>query len=61
MENNKVKTEKQDVDNKLQNVDYQMHSLHGTLTDLEKNREFQEQATNELKSKLSDLEHRVNE
>jgi len=61
LENNKVQTEKQEVDSKLQNVDYQMHSLHGTITDLEKNKEFQEHATNELKSKLSDLEHRINE
>jgi chromosome segregation protein len=61
MENDKVLSEKQQINLKLQNVDYQMNALKGSMLDLNQRKEQQEKAIEEKRNCLNDLENRIDD
>ncbi len=61
MENVKVVGEKQEVDEKLQTIDYQIRSLEGVISDLETNKSKQGESVETVKSQIVSLDQKIND
>lgn len=61
VENAKVVQEKQEVDEKLSMIEYQLRSLEGVISDLETNKENQQKVIDVVIAKINDFVSQINE